>query len=135
MARALSSRLQTCNDVTCSRVLASIPGFFALIYVPGKIIVHANAAATAHNTEASETLFRLGIATGLLGQALFIYVALALYDLLKPVRAQRDALAMLFLNGPARCSLERSHSCCGSRSKAPGRRKIPPISKACRPPT
>lgn len=77
-------------------VLASIPGFFALIYVPGKIIVHANAVATAHNIAASETLFRLGIAAGLVGQALFIFVALALYHLLKPVNPRR-ALLMLTL--------------------------------------
>ena len=43
-------------------VLMSIPGFFALIYVPSKLIVHGNATATASNIAASETLFRLGIA-------------------------------------------------------------------------
>ena len=43
-------------------VLFSIPGFFAMVYVPGKLIVHGNAAATANNIAASETLFRLGIA-------------------------------------------------------------------------
>ena len=77
-------------------VLASIPGFFALIYVPNKLIVHGNATATAHNIAASETLFRLGIAADLIGQALFVFVALALYDLLKGVN-QRHALQMLIL--------------------------------------
>jgi hypothetical protein len=77
-------------------ILASIPGFFALIYVPSKLIVHGNATATAHNIAASETLFRLGIAANLIGQALFIFVALALYDLLKGVN-QRHALLMLTL--------------------------------------
>jgi len=38
-------------------VLASIPGFFALAYVPGKLIVHRNAIATTNNIAASETLF------------------------------------------------------------------------------
>ena len=64
-------------------LLTSIPGAFALIYVPGKLIVHENATATANNIAASETLFRLGIAGELIGQAGFIFVALALYDLLK----------------------------------------------------
>jgi len=77
-------------------LLASIPGVFALIYVPSKLIVHGNATATAHNIAASETLFRLGIAADLIGQALFIFVALALYDLLKGVN-QRHALLMLTL--------------------------------------
>ena len=77
-------------------VLTSIPGVFALIYVPGKLIVHANATATAGNIAAHETLFRLGIAFSLIGQAGFIFVALALYDLLKGVN-QRRALLMLTL--------------------------------------
>src|SRR6266403_3543074 len=66
-------------------ILMSIPGVFAMMYVPGKLIVHANAAATASNIAAHETLFRLGIAAQLIGQAGFIFVALALYHLLKGV--------------------------------------------------
>ncbi|SRR6266571_2537746 len=66
-------------------ILTSIPGFFAMMYVPSKLIVHGNAAATANNISANETLFRLGIAGQLIGQAGFIFVALALYDLLKGV--------------------------------------------------
>lgn len=77
-------------------VLTSIVGFFAMGYVPGKLIVHGNAAATATNIAASETLFRLGIAGDLIGQAGFIFVALALYDLLKGVN-QRHASLMLGL--------------------------------------
>jgi hypothetical protein len=56
-------------------VLVSIPGFFALIYVPGKLIVDGNAAATASNIAASETLFRVGIACNLISQILFMWVA------------------------------------------------------------
>ncbi len=59
-------------------LLMSILGFFAMGYVPSKVIVHGNAAATASNIAASETLFRLGIAGELIGQAGFIFVALAL---------------------------------------------------------
>ncbi len=77
-------------------VLTSIPGFFALIYVPSKLIVHGNATATAHNILASETLFRLGIAAELICQAGFVFVILALYQLLKGVN-QRYALLMLTL--------------------------------------
>lgn len=77
-------------------LLISIPGFFALIYVPNKLIVHGNATATANNIAASETLFRLGIAAELIGQILFMWVALALYDLLKGVN-QRHAAVMLTL--------------------------------------
>jgi len=77
-------------------LLTSIIGFFAMAYVPGKLIVHGNAAATASNIVASETLFRLGIAAELIGMAGFIFVAMALYDLLKGVN-RRHALLMLIL--------------------------------------
>lgn len=77
-------------------VLASIIGIFGLIYVPGKLIVDGNAAETARNIANSETLFRLGITAHLAGEALFVFVALALYHLLKPVN-YRLALCMLTL--------------------------------------
>ena len=77
-------------------LLMSIVGFFAMGYVPGKLIVQGNAIATANNIAASGTLFRLGIAGQLIGMAGFIFVALALYDLLKGVN-QRHALVMVLL--------------------------------------
>jgi len=77
-------------------LLAYIAGFFAMGYVPGKLIVHENAAATAANIRASETLFRLGIAAELIGQAGFILVALGLYHLLKGV-SRRQASLMVTL--------------------------------------
>ena len=66
-------------------VVMGIPSFFAIEYVPSKLIVPGNATATASNIAANETLFRLGIAGELIGQAGFIFVALALYHLLKGV--------------------------------------------------
>ena len=50
-------------------VLTSIIGFFAMGYVPGKVIVHGNATAAANNILAHEALFRLGIAGAVVGQA------------------------------------------------------------------
>ena len=66
-------------------------------YVPGKLIVDGNAAATANNVVASETLFRLGIAGNPIGQAGFIFVALALYELLKGVNQQLAALMVILI--------------------------------------
>jgi hypothetical protein len=77
-------------------VLTSIVGFFAMGYVPGKLIVHGNAAATANNIAAHEILFRFGIAGQLISQAAFIFVAFALYDLLKGIN-QRHASLMVTL--------------------------------------
>ena len=78
-------------------LLASIPGVFALVYVPSKLIVHGNATATARNIAASETLFRLGIAAQLICQAGFIFVALALYHLLKGVNQRLASLMVILL--------------------------------------
>src|SRR5712692_483336 len=78
-------------------LLVSIPGAFALIYVPSKLIVHGNATATANNIAASETLFRLGIAVQLISQAGFIFVALALDDLLKGVNRRHASLMVTLI--------------------------------------
>ena len=78
-------------------ILMSIPGFFAMVYVPSKLIVHGNAAATANNVSASETLFRLGIAGELVGYAGFIFVALALYDVLKGVNRRHASLMVILI--------------------------------------
>jgi hypothetical protein len=78
-------------------VLTSIAGFFAMGYVPGKLIVHGNAAATAGNIAASETLFRLAIAGGLIGQVGFIFVALALFDLFKGVNRRHASLMVTLI--------------------------------------
>jgi Domain of unknown function (DUF4386) len=77
-------------------LLVSIPGAFALVYVPSKLIVHGNASATASNIAANEELFRLGIACNIVSEILFMWVALALYDLLKGVN-RRQAGVMLTL--------------------------------------
>jgi len=77
-------------------LLASIIGCFGLIYVPGKLIVRGDATATANHIRASETLFRLGIATELFGFTMFIFVVLALYRLFKGVN-EKHALAMATL--------------------------------------
>ena len=78
-------------------LLFSIVGFFAMMYVPSKLIVHGNAAATASNIAASETLFRLGIAAQLVCHAGFIFVVLALYDLLKGVNRRHASLMVILL--------------------------------------
>src|SRR6476646_9935187 len=58
---------------------------FAMLYVPGKLIVRGNAAATADNILAHETMFRLSIFGDLIGHVIFICLAIALYRLLRDV--------------------------------------------------
>ena len=62
-----------------------ITGPFSLIYVPGKLIVHGNAAATAANVLAHDTMFRFAIVAGLFGEVIFICLGIALYRLLSDV--------------------------------------------------
>ena len=62
-----------------------VTGPFSLIYVPSKLIVRGNAAATAENILAHETMFRLSILADLVGQVIFICLAIALYRLLSNV--------------------------------------------------
>jgi hypothetical protein len=78
-------------------VVTSVFGFFAMGYVPGKLIVQGDAATTANNISASETLFRLGIASQLIGMAGFIFVALALYELFKGVDRRQAALMVILI--------------------------------------
>src|SRR6267143_1925559 len=77
-------------------LLASIPAFFAWVYVPNKLIVTGDATATANHVRASETLLRLSIGSELFGLIVFIFVVLALYQLFKPV-SEKHALAMATL--------------------------------------
>jgi hypothetical protein len=78
-------------------ILASIVGFFAMGYVPNKLIVHANPVATVNNIAAHEMLFRFGIAAQLIGQAAFIFVALALYKLLEGVNRRHASLMVILI--------------------------------------
>ena len=73
---------------------------FTLLYLPSRFIVRGDAAATAHNILASESLFRLGIVGNLFTFIANIFLALALYQLLKVVNKNMAALmVILFLVG------------------------------------
>jgi hypothetical protein len=77
-------------------ILGGFPAPFGLIYVPGKLVVHGDATATADRIRASAALLRMGIAAELVSSAIFIFVALTLYRLFKGVNATH-ALALLIL--------------------------------------
>jgi hypothetical protein len=66
-------------------ILASVVGVVRLIYIPSKLFVDGNAAATANNVATHESLFRVGIVSNLIAAALWLFVPLALYQLLKDV--------------------------------------------------
>jgi hypothetical protein len=70
---------------------------FSLIYVPSKLIVSGNAAATADNILAHETMFRLSIFGDLIGHVIFICLGIALYRLLSSVNKTWGALMVAFV--------------------------------------
>jgi hypothetical protein len=76
--------------------LGSLLGVVRLLYIPSTLFVHGDAAATARNIAAHEFLVRFSMVTYLLGSALWIFVTLALYRLLKGVD-QTLALVMVIL--------------------------------------
>lgn len=77
--------------------LFGLLGPFARLYVPSKLFVKGDIAATAERIRTSETLLRMGIAAELIGFGGFIFVGLALYRLFKPV-SEGPALALLILD-------------------------------------
>jgi hypothetical protein len=79
-------------------ILASAVGYVRLIYISGALIVTGNAAATANNIAAHETLFRWGIVSYLLASVLFLFVTFALYRLLEGVD-RGLAILMVILGG------------------------------------
>ena len=73
-------------------------GPLRLMYIPSTLFVHGNAAATANNIAAHETLFRLGIAGDLFCGTILIFITLALYRLFKGVD-QYLAVLVVILGG------------------------------------
>ena len=67
---------------------------FSMLYVPNKLIVRGDAAATAANILGHETMFRLSIFGDLVGQVIFICLGVAFYRLLRDVN-KTWALLML----------------------------------------
>jgi len=74
-----------------------VTGPFSLIYVPNKLIVRGNAAATADNILAHETMFRLAILADLIGAVIFICLGIALYKLLSGVSRTWAGLMIAFV--------------------------------------
>jgi len=77
-------------------VVANLPAPFTLLYLPSRFIVRGDAAATAANIMASESLFRFGIVLNLFTFIGQIFLVLALYQLLKVVSKNFASLMVIF---------------------------------------
>jgi hypothetical protein len=77
-------------------LLSLVAGGFGEAYVPSKLIVSGDAAATAANLRNFDFLYRLGFASFLIESLCDTALALLLYVLLKPVNKQLSLLAAFF---------------------------------------
>lgn len=71
-------------------------GFFGLLYVPTVLVVANDVAATYLNLQTHEMSVRLSILAALCIQLIQIFIALALYDLFKPIDKRWSQLIVLF---------------------------------------
>jgi hypothetical protein len=78
-------------------LLVALAGPFILIYVPRKLFVPGDAAATASNILAHESLFRAHIVVGFVTELIFISVVLVLYRLLRGVGVQLAAVMVILI--------------------------------------
>jgi hypothetical protein len=76
-------------------LIVIIGGAFSLGFVPATLIVPGNAGATAHNIQAHELLYRLGLVAHLIILPLNVVLAVIFYDLFKVV-SRRAALLVVF---------------------------------------
>jgi Domain of unknown function (DUF4386) len=77
-------------------LLSFVGGGFGEAYVPAKLIVPGDAAATVANLRSSEALFRWGFAAYLLEACCDITLALVFYVLLRPVHRYISLLTAFF---------------------------------------
>jgi hypothetical protein len=78
-------------------LIVNLPAPFALVYLPSRLIVRGDAAASAGNILASESLFRVGILALLFNSIASIFLVLALYQLLKVVNRNTASLMVIFM--------------------------------------
>jgi hypothetical protein len=74
---------------------AIVLGFIVLMYIPNRLIVSGDATATAHAIVANESLFRIAIVGDIASGALWLFVVLALYRLLRDVDVVQANLMLI----------------------------------------
>jgi uncharacterized protein DUF4386 len=91
----MNSTKETARIAGLLYLVNGLTGFFSIIYVPSRLIVSDNAAATANRILASERLFRLGIVSELTCAAEFVFLLWVLYRLLGPVNRTHASLMVI----------------------------------------
>jgi len=78
-------------------LILAICGGFAEFFVRQNLVAPGDAMATVNNIMTSEFLFRLGFVMELIGQAVFVVLALTLYKILKSVNKDQATLMVAFV--------------------------------------
>ena len=91
----MNSTKETARIAGLLYLVNGVTGFFSIIYIPGRLIVSDNAAATANNILASERLFRLGMVSELICAAEFVFLLWVLYRLLGAVNKKHASLMVI----------------------------------------
>ncbi len=91
----MNSTKKTARIAGLLYLVNGVTGFFGIIYVPSRLIVSGNAAATANNILVSEKLFRLGIVSELICAAEFVFLLWVLYRLLGAVNKTHASLMVI----------------------------------------
>jgi hypothetical protein len=91
----MNSTKKTARIAGLLYLVNAVTGFFGIIYVPSKLIISGNAAATANNILASERLFRLGIVSEVICAVEFVFVVWVLYRLLGAVNKTHASLMVI----------------------------------------
>ena len=73
MEQQMNSLKKTARLAGLLYLAMAIPAPFGLLYIPSKIIVQGDAAATANNMLANEFLFRTGIVSHLFCAIIFLF--------------------------------------------------------------
>ena len=77
-------------------LLSIVGGFFGELYLPSRLIVEGDAAATARNLTTLDSLYRLGFAGYLLEAVCDVSLTLVFYVLLRPVNRELALATVLF---------------------------------------
>jgi len=78
-------------------LIVGVFGGFAEAYVPGKVYVPGDAAATAHNVVANAGLVRVGVVADLVQATFFLFTAMTLYLLLERVNKNVARAMVIFV--------------------------------------
>jgi hypothetical protein len=100
-AAVMTERMTEASPRPSARITGVVYLLYFLTAISGElflkgIVVDGDAVATATNILAHQTLFRLGLATGLIATACYIAVTALFYGLFKPVNRSLSLLAAFF---------------------------------------